>query len=269
MAKMTLLELTQDILNDLNSDEVNSIDDTSESAQVAQIIKSTYFSLIDGRNWPHTQKLVQILPSGSSQIPTIMTLQDVIKEISFVNYNKAKISDGSRLRYEEVKYLEQEDFLRYCNNRDNTAANNALMIDPYSGISFTIRNDTAPTYYSSYDDVHLIFDSYDKQMDSTLQQSKVQVYAYVIPEWVHQDTAYPFLPDDAFTYLLEEAKSRASFKIRQQPDQKAEQESQRQKKWLARRDRRIGQGIKFPDYGRVGRFAGSPIHKDPTFRRDN
>ena len=143
------------------------------------------------------------------------------------------------------------------------------MTDPSSGITFTIRNDQSPTYYTSFNDVDLIFDSYDSAIDDTLQQSKIQVYAYVIPIWVHEDNAYPDLPEDAFTYLLEEAKSRASFKIRQQPDQKAEQESQRQKKWLARRDRRVGQGIRFPNYGRITRVQVSSINKDPTFRRDN
>ena len=40
--KMTLIELVQDVLNDLDSDEVNHIDDTIEAQQVAQIIKTSY-----------------------------------------------------------------------------------------------------------------------------------------------------------------------------------------------------------------------------------
>jgi hypothetical protein len=49
MAKMTLLEMTQDILSDMDSDEVNSINDSVESLQVAQIIKTTYFNIVNGR----------------------------------------------------------------------------------------------------------------------------------------------------------------------------------------------------------------------------
>ena len=37
---MTLLDMVQDVLNDLDSDEVNDIDDTIEAQQIAQIIKS-------------------------------------------------------------------------------------------------------------------------------------------------------------------------------------------------------------------------------------
>ena len=43
MARMTVLEMTQDILSDMNSDEVNTINGSLEATQVAQIIKTTYF----------------------------------------------------------------------------------------------------------------------------------------------------------------------------------------------------------------------------------
>ncbi len=36
MAKMTLLEIVQDIMSDMDSDEVSSINDSVESLQVAQ-----------------------------------------------------------------------------------------------------------------------------------------------------------------------------------------------------------------------------------------
>jgi len=38
MAKKTVLDMVQDILSDMESDEVNSISDTTEALQVAQII---------------------------------------------------------------------------------------------------------------------------------------------------------------------------------------------------------------------------------------
>jgi len=266
MAKMTLLEITQDILNDIDGDEVNSIDDTIESSQVANIVRSTYQAMMSNRNWPHTRKLVQIEASGDNNLPTHMTLQDNIKEISLVNYNKAKLSYGARRLIEEVQFIEQDDFLRVCNTRDNTKAEYITVIDPTSLVQLTIRNDIAPTYYTSFDDKTLIFDSYDSQVDTTLQKSKIQVYAYTMPTWIHEDDAIPDLPDGAFTALVEEAKSRAAVKIRQQPDQKAEQEAQRQHRWLARKDKRVASGIKFPDYGRHG--GALNYGRDPTFRRN-
>jgi len=267
--KMTLLDIVQDILNDLDSDTVNSIDDTVESQQVAQIVKSTYAELIDSRNWPHTRKLVEVNASGDYNLPVLMRLQDEVREITLVNYNKVKAGEGERRRFDTIKVLEPDDFLRVCNNRDNTQPNYMTMVDPESGVEFTIKNDQAPTYYTSFNDKTLIFDSYDSSVDDTLQKHKIQVYAYVTPPWTHLDDAYPDLPEKAFSLLLEEAKSRASMKVRQQPDQKAEQAAQRQRKWLARTDKRVNQGIKFPDYGRHASHMASRRSCDPTFKRDD
>ena len=43
MAKLTLLDMTQNILSALDSDPVDSIDETVEAVQVAELIKEAYF----------------------------------------------------------------------------------------------------------------------------------------------------------------------------------------------------------------------------------
>lgn len=43
--RKTLLEMVQDILSEMDSDEVNSINDTVEAEQVATIIKNCYLAL--------------------------------------------------------------------------------------------------------------------------------------------------------------------------------------------------------------------------------
>lgn len=126
--KMTLLEITQDILNDMDGDEVNSIDDTFESAQVAQIIKSAYFALISNRNWPHTKQAINIDPSGDAALPTHMVLQQEIKELSFINYNKAKALETRKL-YQAVRWLEPDDFLRVTNRRNNDNTDIDIIVD--------------------------------------------------------------------------------------------------------------------------------------------
>lgn len=259
--KMSLLELTQDILNDLDSDEVNSIDDTVEAQQIAQIIKSTYFAIISNRNWPHLKRGISLEASGDDAYPSHMKLADNVKELSFVNYNKARLGETRKL-YQSVKWLEPDDFLRYTNQR-NSDDSNIDVISDYSGVELLIRNDQAPTYYTSFDDTHLVFDSYDSAVDDTLQESKVQAQGYVNPLWLVEDDFIPDLPEEAFTYLLEEAKSRASLKLKQSQDAKAEQESNRQRTWLSRKNWRVHGGIIYPDYGR----KNNKYRKDPTFRQ--
>ena len=251
MAKMTLLEMTQDIMNDIDADEVNSIDDTTESQQVAQIIKTTFFALMHIRDWRSNKQLLTLTASGDNALPTHMVLPENLSELVLLNYDVHKL-DQDRKIFRGIRYLYPDEFLRRQNNL-NTEADFVDVIQDPTGVELLIRNDVAPTVWTSFDDKHIVFDAYDKEVDDTLQTSKCQALGYVTPTWTHIDSFIPSIPEDAFTLLLEEAKSKAAFKIRQAPDQKAEQEAARQNRWLARKQWRVGGGIRYPNYGRTGR----------------
>jgi hypothetical protein len=267
MAKKTLLEIVQEILSDMDSDPVNSIDDTDEATQVAQIVKSTYDAMLSNRNWAHTKRIIKLQASTDSLLPTHMTLSEDIKEMISIYYNKIK-NDETRIRYEPVKWLEPDDFLRYTNKRNSDDADVMTVIDT-SGVELLIQTDKAPSYYTSFDDTTIVFDSYDSEVDSTLQTSKTQARAYIIPAFLMEDDTIPDLPIDAFSALIEEAKSKAMFKLKQMQDVKAEQEAGRQGRWLSRKNWTVNCGIRFPDYGRKGRRGRNYVGKDPTFNKDN
>lgn len=261
MAKMSLLELVQDILSDMDSDDVNSIDDTVESAQVAQIVKATYQAMMSSRNWPHQKRLLTLVPSGDDTLPTHVTMQEEIKEMVGVKYNCAKLGETRRY-YQPIYWVEPDDFLRISNGRNSDDANVDIIVS--DGIELLIRTDQPPRYYTSFNDNVLIFDAYDKAVDDTIQASKIQAQAYVMPDWVHADDAIPDLPAEAFTALLEEAKSRAFVKLKQQTDPTAATEARRQQAWLSRKAWRAAGGVKYPSYGR-GKVKDC---RDPTFERD-
>ena len=265
MSKKTLLEIVVEIANDIDTDSINSINDTIEAQQIAEIVRSTYQAIMSNRNWPHTKKLVQITPSGDNLKPNIMTIDEKIKELISVYYNKAKQGE-TRLRYEPVKYIEPDDMLRlmYGLNSDET---NVTTVDGDNGQVWLIRNDLQPRYFTTFDDNTLVFDAYDSSVDSTLQASKTQVRAYVVPVFTVADDFIPDLPEEAFTYLIEEAKSKAAYKLAQKPDEKAEQESRRQNQWLSRKAWRVSGGVKYPNYGR-GHFGYTRFRPDPTFKQD-
>jgi hypothetical protein len=263
MAKPNLLAIVQEILSDMDSDIVNSIDDTDEAGQVAQIVKSTFEAMISNRNWPHTKRTINLIPSGDSNFPVYMTIDEDIKEMISIFYEKHKDGD-TQLRYDEVFWKDPDDFLRYTNARNSDNTNIMVITDP-TGVQLLIQDDKAPTYYTSFDDETLVFDSYDNVVDSTLQASKTQARAYVMPDFVLTDTYIPDLPKEAFSALIEEAKSKAQFKLRQFADNKSEQEAKRQQTWLSRKAWTVNGGIKYPDYGRKGR----KYYRDATFRQDN
>lgn len=250
--KRTLLDMVQEILSDMDSDLVESIFDTVESEQVVTILKSTYYAMMSNRDWPHLRRSIQISSSLDPNRPTHMKLQDGIKELCFIKYNKEKL-DATRKDFGDVTYLQPDHFLHKTNNEDSSSANVKIVKD-FGGIDILVRADRAPSYYTSFDDKYVVFDSYDSEVDTTLQESKVQAMAYVMPTWVSGDSFIPDLPENAFTALVEEAKSRASLRLKQQMDEKAEQESSRQNRWLARKARRVNGGIQYPNYGRKGRI---------------
>lgn len=250
MAKLTLLDITQDILNDLSADPVNSITDTVESQQVAQIVKSTYFALMHVRNWRGNQQLLNLIASGDASLPTHVTLPENLSELSFVNYD-CRLQSDNRKVYRAVRYVYPDEFLRRQNQYDDTVDYIDVIQDP-SGVQLLIRNDVPPTVWTSFDDKVLVFDSYNKNVEDTIQSSKIQAMGYVTPNWLMEDGFIPVLPEEAFTLLLEEAKSRASMKLNQQADQKAEQEAVRQNRWLAGKQWRAHKGARTPNYGRRG-----------------
>ena len=245
---MTLLDIVTDILNSMDSDEVNTITETIESDQIAKIVKTTYFELISRRDWPHLKELFQLTASGDSNRPSHMSMPDNVMELREVRYNK-RTSTDTKDKYEHVRYVFPEEFLTITNSRNSDASNIDTVTD-YSGVDLYIRNDAAPTYYTSFDDDNLVFDSYDSVVDSTLQASKTQCFGIRQPTWTNSDTFIPDLPSEAFSLLVAEAKSVAQFQVRQFQDVKAEQQAQRQRFRMSQQSWRAHKQDRYPNYGR-------------------
>lgn len=246
--KCTLLEIVQDILNELDSDPVNSIDDTFESQQVAQIVRNTYRNICSNRNWVGQKRLIQLDGYSNKDRPNYIKVPNGLKELISLMYN-CKKREEDRDDFKTLIYKDPEDFLRYVYSR-NSADQDVIKVKDFSGTALPIVNTRAPTYWTSFDDEYIVTDSYDKEADDTLQSSKTQCLAYVLKEWEHFDDAVPDLPDEAFPALIESAKSTAFLTLKQMDNPKAEAEAQRQQRWLSRKNWKLHGGIKYPDYGR-------------------
>lgn len=248
MAKMTILDIVQDILSDMESDEVNSITDTVEAMEVAQIIKSTYYNLIDGRDWPHLYQFFQLNPSGAISRPTHMILPERVSEMSWVKYNHIG-SDSTVDAYRKVIYKKPKEFMDILDNRSSTNPDIQVVTDP-TGVKLNVYSDRAPTYWTSFDNEYIVFDSYDILYDTTLQTSKTQCYGKMDPAWTMSDTFVPDLPANAFSYLLNDSKSTCFMVLKQAPHQKAEQNSITQRRRMSQQAWRVNGGVQYPDYGR-------------------
>lgn len=242
--------MTQDILNDLESDEVNSIDDTFESTQVAQIIKTCYFEWMSNREWQHLKRLVPLSHSGTPDKPTHIRLPDNIKELTYFAYDANKFPDQpERYEMQEVRYLFPDEFLRRTSSRGQNTQNVQTITD-FGGTKLVIRTNGPPTVWTSFDDKFLVCDSYNLDVEDALQASKTQAMGVVMPGWSHVDEAIPDLPAEAFAGLLAEAKSTAFFSLKQMVNEKAEMKAQRQQRWLSRKNGRAHNGVRYANYGR-------------------
>lgn len=263
--KQTLFEIVEDLLSSLSSDYVASIHDTDEALRVAQAVKSVYNALGTTRNWPHKLSSFQLTPFSDNMFPTHMRIEYDVNRLQSVYYNKAGVRD-TKLLYQPIKYVTPDDFLRVSNQR-NTDNPNTLVVNDTSGIQLLILNNKHPEYFTSLnEDSIIVFDSYDSAVDASLQASKIQAtgYAY-LSRFQMQDDWIPDLPMEAFPLLIEEAKSRVFLEIKGEPNQKAEQESQRQNRWLSQKAERVNELPLYPaNFGR----RGNHYRKDPTFRKE-
>jgi len=249
MAKMTLIAMVQDVLNDMDSEDVNSLaDSTEEALQVASIIRTTYYEIINSRYWPHLRDIGTLDAYADSDYPVHFRVAENVQTLEWLKYNSRSVTD-TKDKYLDLDYMEPKDFIDYLNLRDSSKSNVRSVTD-ISGTTLLILNDTAPTKWSSFDDEIIIMDAYDSAVDTTLQQSKLQAQTYREPTFSITDAFIPDLPGKAFPYLLSESKSVAFNALRQVGNQKEEQRSRRQRTWLAREKGTVYDSTKAQNWGR-------------------
>lgn len=197
--RMTLLEIVQQILNKTNGDEINSIGDNTESMQIALEVQSTFYSMLDNIEWPHQYNLIALEASVDTDRPTHMKVPRAIDNFKWIRYRDG---ESTTPIYNKVDYLKPDEFIE--RTMVNTLGS-SIDVEDYSGAHLLIGNDRDPQHYTSFDDVYMVFDSYNATVDSTLQSSKVMAMGQTIPAFELTDTAYPDIPTKYFPMLLAEA----------------------------------------------------------------
>lgn len=251
MAKMNILEMVQNILSAMDSDEVNSISDTVEALQVATVLKDVYFELTSGMDEPSFENLLALNASIDVTHPTYMSLPSNVKNIKWVKYN---YMTGGNVDYHDIKYLTPEDFIIMTNNASGMSSI-LVCTDAASGAQLVIQTNKNPSFWTTFDNQNVIFDSYDADIDDTLQQSKVLCWGQLIPIFSIEDNFIPVLDADMFPQFLAEAKSVCFVNFKQVSNSKSEQQARRQRVRRQNDLWRMNQRQPYnrtPDYGRKG-----------------
>lgn len=262
--KYTLLELTQAVLSSMDSDEVNSISDTVESQQVVTIIKTVHDDIISRGDLVSNKTLFNLDASIDPLKPVLMTKPDNIDRIEWLKYDTAVAADTIPA-WGDMTYLPIVDFVDYVHSYNPTESN----VDTFDYVAdgfvfrFTYRNDTAPHYFTTFDDNTIIFDAYDVAVDSTLQSVKTLGYGHKKTTFVASDTWVPNLQPEQFSLLLNEAKSLAWAELKQTTHGKAEVSARRNWRHLQKTRQNSPDGTtltsnahyfnKIPSFARNGR----------------
>ncbi len=253
--KKTLYEITLDVLNAINGDEINSIVDTIESLQTAQDIENIYYDIIGRKDWQFLRKFRELDSLSDSTRPTHLLIPRHTSKMETLKYNKKK-EGNDRNFYTEIFYKYPDEFLEYVNGRDNTKDNYDEIVD-VDGAKFTIRNDSHPVYYTSFDDIHIVMDNYDGRIENTLQGRNTQALLFITPQWSVTDNFVPELPEEMFPQFIAECKTYAILKKEDNLVQKTEQTATRHQRHLSQTHGVVQGGVRYPNYGRTPRKAGS------------
>lgn len=225
MKKMTLLEMVQNIASAMDTDEINSITDTVESLQIAEVIKETFYEQFNNIFIPEHQKLFQLESVSDVTRPNYLRIPDDIAKISWVKYY-----DYGLLTYRpHMDYLPPEEFFERMLQYYSAPADWLTAVTDTSGIVYNVPNNTSPGTYTILDDEFLVFDGYDLVNETTMQGVRSVAYGTASFEFAMEDDFVPPLDANLFPLLLAEAKSTCFINLKQISSSKEEQRARRQR----------------------------------------
>ena len=243
--RRTLLDIVQSILSDMDSEDVNSISDTAEAQQVASVVKDTFYNIIATRLIPEHQTTFNITSLSQVARPTHFLYPTSVKVIDKLFYN---VSETSAVDYKEVIWVEPLDFFERMPMHNGSTT--TIVTDTDSETKLVVSSDAYPSYYTSFDDEHIVMDSYKSSVESILTQSKTKAFGTKFPSFTISDSFEPDLDDVMLPMLLAEAKSTCMSLFKAGADPKVEQAARRLKTTVQNDLYRTRKENSRPSYGR-------------------
>ena len=221
--KSTLLQVVQSILSDMDSEDVNTISDTVEAQQVASVVEDTYFNIIAARSIPEHNKLIPLVSLANNAKPTHFTYPARTKQLMRVDYN---IGTASVPDYREIVYVEPLVFI----DRMDETGKKVTTVD--QSVELFVASDKDPSYYTSFNDNHIIMDAYDVSVEANLASNKTRAFCAIYPTFSQTDSFAIDLDQTLMPLLLAESKSACMSLFKGGSDPKVEQAARRLKSYV-------------------------------------
>jgi len=228
--KLSMLTVVQKTMEALNLDEVNSISDSPDAEQIAQIAQDSAYDLLNQSEWPHAIRLMQLESIADSDRPNYLRIPDEVVRIDYIKYDNTDpseaVDDVDLVKIENIEWLPPQQFLDMVQAR-NTQTEGIQMVTDFNGVRMPIRTDTGPSYWTSFDDEYIVFDAVNLDLESTLQGIKSQCHAKWIQNITIDDDFQLDAPAHFFSLWLADVKSTAFIYMKQEASPKDEQRARR------------------------------------------
>lgn len=257
--RFSLLDIVQRTLSSMDSDEVNSISDTTESLQVATCAETVYNDLVQGGDPPEDFRLISLTASTDPTAPIVMYRPLGVESISWIKYKRTIQGDSTgQLYWTKMEAIGIEEFLKRQDGLSLDASDVSQMnlVLPNTTLQVLYYNDRSPDYYTSFDDNTILFNSIDTSVDTTLQNSKTLCYGEFSTNFIMVDSFTPAFDSQIHQLWLHETKALASAEMRQVTNAAAEKAAR--KTWIKLQDDKQAINIGsyyngYPNYGRTSR----------------
>jgi len=192
MKNATLLELVNNVLLGMNSNEVNTITQSIEAQQVALIARDVYEYLEELQRWDHKLSKASLQLATPTAEVNAIGIPDGIQKIEEIRYEVPR--DPSNPTGDSVLkllgYVSPDDFVEQTKEElDNTVVvkmrSNGTW--PQFDLDYYIRNDKEPDCWTSINYTTVLFDSYNSDREITLDPLKMQILGYVKYEFDETD----------------------------------------------------------------------------------
>lgn len=226
--KKSVLEYVQACLSKMDSDNVDSITDTEEATQVADLLADVYYEFVTRDNWSFLDGGIVVQTLADPSRPTAVSIPAEVKRIDKVMY---KTVNGTVTRYKELKYLRPNEWLDRF-----TVSGDSRVLSVVNSLSFYVETDRDPAYWTSFDDSTIVVDAWKQADSTTVLAADFNITGSTIPEFEVSDDFVPVLPDLAVPYIQNSLNAAAMQSFKQQGSVDDETKLRRQYAMLQRRD---------------------------------
>jgi|LGOV01.1.fsa_nt_gb hypothetical protein len=222
--KRTILKLVQDLGEGINTDEIDSLDETEEVVRIVNILKQTVQEILDRKTWEFMKDKVRQLDDrlpGSNQLNTLLIPDDVTR----IECLKYKDDNG---KFYEVTYMQACDFVAMLQSRTETEDDINAIINA-DGVALNTRTTVPPGYWTSFDEETITFDSYNAASGNGNLIADSVIIADVMPVTDFTDPdAVLNIPERMETLVFNEALVTCNYRLRQTADPRADRVARRQ-----------------------------------------